>query len=176
MRALIETVLDEGPADQAALKPGDVVTAINGRAITSRDQLRNTVAFTRPGSKLRFDYYRDGKSQIADIVVGELTPAKVNQLAGRVEVESLGITLETVTPEWAEELQLDEGSRGAVIVNMLRTSKAASLGLEPGDVILEINGTAVATAEDAGKALGQVDRNLRMLIRRGNLTAIVTTQ
>jgi serine protease Do len=172
--ALIETVLDGGPADNSSLKAGDVVTAINGRPIVSRDQLRNTVALTRPGSKLNFEVYRNGKIQPVNVLIGELTPEKMDKLSGRVEIPDFGITVETFSPEWAEELRVSEDTRGAVIINMLRGGKAAQLRLQPGDVITEVNGKAVASADDAEKQLNAAGEKLRMLIKRGNVTAIVT--
>ncbi|MEZ6136743.1 MAG: Do family serine endopeptidase [Pirellulaceae bacterium] len=151
--ALIKSIADGQPAARANLRPGDVVTQVNGRAITSTDQLRNTVALTRPGTTLQFHIVRDGRQQVLPVKVGELTTEKLEQMSGRVEIESLGIAVQTFDPSWAQELNVERDTRGAVIVALTRSGRAAAMRLRPGDVIMQVNGTDIESAADADRLL-----------------------
>jgi serine protease Do len=129
--AVIRSVLKDGPADRGKLRPNDVVVALNGRAINSFLQLRNMVAMTRPGSRLNFEIYRNGQLAQLDVMVGEMTEDKLNQLSGRTEIDSFGITVQPLTADLAEELQADIDNGGVVVVEMDPRGRAAQLRIRP---------------------------------------------
>lgn len=166
--AVIEGVVEGEPAEQGGLKAGDVVVELNGRPITSFLQLRNMVALTRPGSELTFDVYRNGRRTQVPVTVGELTDAKISKLSGRVTIESLGIVVETLTPQWAEQLGADAENGGAVVTEIQRQGRGARLGIRPGDVIIEVNGEEVSTSDQLKASMEEADEEFRMILQRGN--------
>lgn len=166
--AVIERVLPNGPADRSALQAGDVVVEINGRPIRTFLQLRNLVALTRPGESLTFTLYRNGRLMDLSVTVGEQTDEKMGLLAGRYEVEQLGITIESLSDSIREQLRLDDEVQGAIITSIDRRGLGAEMGLRPGDVIIEVNGNPVTSARVAADFLERVDKNFRILVQRGN--------
>jgi serine protease Do len=173
--AVIERVLDGGPADRGGLQANDVVVGLNGRPITSFLQLRNMVALTRPGDKLQIDVYRNGRSVKVDVQVGELTEDKLGQLAGYVEIPEFGFTVEPLTPQMARRLNADENNGGVLVVSVTRQGQAARLKLLPGDIIIELNGKPVRDANEFAdqmkEAVGSPD--FRMILQRGDQLLIV---
>ncbi len=161
---LIERVLQGGPADRSGVAPGDVVIGLGGRPIRSSEQLRNTVAMTRPGDQVLLDVLREGANHRIAITVEELTEEKLDRLSGRRQIASLGIAVESLTPASAKELGVD--GHGTVIIRMDPRGRAARLGMRPGDVIVEVNGQPIASAADVEQALQQSDRDLRVIVSR----------
>ena len=68
---LVQQVQPNGPADKAGLKPGDIITTIDGRQIKDGDDLVNEIASRRPGSTIRLGFVRDGKPQDATVTIGD---------------------------------------------------------------------------------------------------------
>src|ERR1700739_262840 len=68
---LVQQVQPNGPADKAGLKPGDIITTLDGRAIKDGDDLVNEIASRRPGSSIRLGYLRDGKQDDTTVTIGD---------------------------------------------------------------------------------------------------------
>ncbi|QDV23466.1 Do family serine endopeptidase [Aureliella helgolandensis] len=165
--ALIAGVLRGGPADRGGLKEGDVVVKVDGRPIASFMQLRNMVAMTRPKTNLKFEFYRDGKLENAQVEVGEWTEEKLSELSGKTTIESLGMTVEPITVEQADRLGADLETGGVLVTEMERSGRGAELGIRPGDIIIEVNGREVTDAEKLVEELENPEDNFRMIIQRG---------
>jgi serine protease Do len=142
---LVQQVQPSGPADKAGLKPGDIITTIDGRPIKDGDDLVSEIASRRPGSTIRLGFVRDGKPQDATVTIGDrdkvfadLGNPKQNQQQeeGTNPGESkLGVVVRDLSPEMAGKLK-----HPGVIVQSVRTGSFADLqGLEPGYVIIRIN-------------------------------------
>ena len=113
--AVITGVKSGEPAAEAKLQAGDVVVAINDAPVTSFAQLRNRIALSRPGSRLEFDIYRAGEKLRLEVRVGELTSEKLAAMVERTEIASLGIVVQQLTAQVAEELGVDAQTRGVVV-------------------------------------------------------------
>ena len=72
--ALVAQVQSGSPAQKAGIKSGDVITAVDGRAITSSAQLRNRIGLTKPGTKVQVTLNRNGNSETVNAVLAEATP------------------------------------------------------------------------------------------------------
>jgi serine protease Do len=68
---LVQQVQPNGPADKGGLKPGDIITTIDGRSIKDGDDLVNEIASRRPGSSIRLGFMRDGKPEDATVTIGD---------------------------------------------------------------------------------------------------------
>lgn len=150
----------DGPAAKAGLKREDIVTAVNGRAIASRDDLRLTIAQTMPGTKVRIDYLRDGKAQNAEVTLGKLEDAAADG-------EFLtGVVVQQITNELRSELRIPSEVEGLVITDIAPTSPFGDV-FPVGAVIEQINRVPVADVASAKRALRE-GRNLALIYYRGN--------
>jgi serine protease Do len=147
--ALIRSVDSGGPGDKAGLKPGDVVVEYNGKAVRDNDALVAMVVSTKPGTTVPLAIYRAGKKSNLNITVAELNLeaeqgiTAQQQGGGDAEPTStgFGMDIDPITPEAVRELGIPRGQGGAIVSNVSRTSPAATAGVQPNDVILEVNNT-----------------------------------
>jgi serine protease Do len=155
--ALIADVVADGPAGRAGLMPGDVVTELDGQRVDSPKTLGRLVAAQDAGSEVSLTIYRDGRERELAVQLGELdTPAQVASVAPSRNDDvtaALGLSLEDLSPADSEALGLDADARGAVVVAVQPGSQAARQGIEPGDVIVQVNQKKV---DSAGAALAEL--------------------
>ena len=157
---LVRGVLHNSPATDK-LQPGDIVTKLNGSAISDVTELRNDIAVQAPGTSVTLAVFRDGKTRDVTIAVGSqpANPEAVSQAAGEGEThvtEAMGLRLENVTNESASKYGISEKS-GAVVTAVEPNSPAAEAGVQQGDVITQVNRHVVTNAEQASAALSKAD-------------------
>ena len=160
--AVIAQVVKDSAADKAGLKVGDVVVAINGKAVKNSSQLRNAVGLLRIGEKVKLDIIRNGKKRSikADIAAPKRTTAKEAGLDEKLS----GAVLGSIQPghPLAGKIQ------GVEVVDVERNSAAAQAGLRRGDIILSVNRVPVKSVEDVRRATKNKGRGILLNIRRGN--------
>ncbi|HXA48827.1 MAG TPA: DegQ family serine endoprotease, partial [Candidatus Acidoferrum sp.] len=176
---LINSVVPGSPADRAALKTGDIITAINGTPVNDSNALRNTIASSAPGSDLRLNVLRNGSEREIHVKPGELSAenARAGQQGsggGSSDTGRLGVTLAPLTPELAAQLGIGRNVQGVVVDSEDPNGAAARAGLEEGDVIMQINGQPVRNGQDARSALSKTgDRPPVLLVNRRGQTIFV---
>jgi serine protease Do len=179
--ALLADVVKDGPAEKAGLKPGDVVTGLNGRPVSDNNQLTRDVGAFTPGNTVHLQVVRDGKERTFDVKLAprpdetEATPPQKEGNADSEKGDLLGLTVKDLTPQLARRAQVDANTKGAVITDVASDSAASEAGLEPGDVVLEVNRQPVASAGDykkVSKSLKKGDTAL-LRVRHGQQTAYV---
>lgn len=177
--AIVTDVQAKGSAERAGLKRGDVVVRFDGRDVMDSGQLRNLVAQAAIGSKHRLDLIRDGKAYQAELVVQEAPRerAKKSQApsASAVTAHPLsGVVFDDVTPPLARQMDLSVNS-GVVVTDIEEGSLAESSGLQPGDVVLELNRQPVNnfnTFQRLADPLKPTDLALLLVNRQGNVLYI----
>jgi len=170
--ALVSGVEPGGAASRAGIKQGDVITAINGEKLSDSNALRNRIAGTKPGSTVDLEVVRNGKTETVKATLGALEPSR--ERASRDDQESegpefgaTGMTVEPLTPQVARELGLSGRKEGVVVRDVEPDGAAASSGLQPGDVISQVNGEAVKTPSQLKAALtASHDRPALLLVTR----------
>jgi len=175
---VVQSVEVGGPADRAGVKRGDVITAVNGKAIHNGDELVAMVSDTEVGKKLKVEVFRDKKPLATEIVVGDRNKI-IGQLSGGREDEGesaeggeeaggiLGLSVRSLTHEQAGELaeQLHLTSPQGVLVTDVKSSGfAADLGLQRGDVILSLNHQPLRSAEDFNRLQSQLKSGQDLLV------------
>ncbi len=153
--ALVAEVEPNGPAAKAGLKPGDVVTAVNGTAVNDPRALARQVAALRPGSSATVAVLRDGAEKSLQMTTAAL-PDKVADAGTANEPSNdgkLGLALAPINPAARQSLGLADEVTGAVIAAVRPNSPASEAGLKPGDVLLSVGSHQVGNPEEAVKAI-----------------------
>ena len=151
----VSTVVAGSPADQAGLKIGDTITAVDGKRVTKGDELVSDIASRKPGSKVMLTFLRNGKPQDATVTVADRAKLFATRLGEDQEDEDenapkqskFGLTVRKVTPEMADRLDMPAG-KGVIVQEVKPNSFAEDIGLGRGDVILEVNKQPVNSEDD----------------------------
>jgi len=176
---LIGDVVPDSPAARAGIKSGDIVTKFDGRPVKSANQFRNGVAATMPGSKAELEIYRDGKTISVPVVIGQLDDKEVasaaKEEAGGETSESLGLTVQTLTPEVAKQLSIKEATKGVVITEVTAGSPASRANIQPNDIIVNIDNKPVHTLAEFRDVMKvqKLDVGVRMQVVREGVTRYV---
>jgi serine protease Do len=192
---LIRSVTAGGAAERAGIRQGDVIVRVGGREVTPDESLAYIVSQQPVGSRVPIELIRDGRRQTVNVAVAQRpTEEELARLSGAPDEEetqlreepterqstgqrsaraSLGVTVQTLTPEIARSLRItDTATRGVVVASVDPASDAAAKSLQTGDVILSINQRPTRTPEEAAAAVEAArtaGRNsVLLLVRRGN--------
>lgn len=157
---LITQVTKHSPAEKAGLKAGDVIVSFQGRSVSDTGDFRNQVAMAQPGSTVTFEIVRDGKQHSVNVQIDKLAEQQVAQ-AG----EKLGMAVQTITADLAKQFGIKAG-KGVVVTEVAPGSVAMMAGINPGNVIQEVNRKAVNTAAEFNQAVTNSANNKVLLLVR----------
>lgn len=173
--ALIQSVEKGKPADKAGLKYGDVVTRVDDVEVKNNRDLIDYVSGKAPGAKITIGYIRDGKEQTA-VTTLETRPEDGEKAVPSDEEESkgsrqklLGLDVDDLTPRMRRAYGIDrDTAKGVVVTHVKPVSPAADANLLEGDVILEVNGTAVGSVDELEAAMKKAPKGkyLRFYVQR----------
>jgi serine protease Do len=172
--ALVADVLKDSPAAKAGVQRGDVITEFNGKKVNDFHDLPAIVAAVTPGSRVPMKIIRKGKVMDVQVHVDELKEEEEAKAVVPPKSDLIGLKVQEVSPELAKRFELDS-TAGVVVTEVAPDSAAEGAGIEPGDIILEIERKPIkgrADYEAATKALSGKDGAL-MLIRRGQQSLYV---
>jgi serine protease Do len=182
---LLTEVRSGGPGGKAGLARGDVVTKVDGHAVTSTGQFRNLIASSGAKKRVTLEIMRDGKPQSFGVDLGEVpddaavdgTPGQPGSSPRATSGGALdGVTLEELTPENRRTLGLGaEVQKGVVITDLEARSSAAKAGLRPGDVVLELNRAAVDSLAKFKELYAKASGDVLLFVHRhgGTLFLVV---
>jgi serine protease Do len=167
--ALVSNVTPGSPADEAGLKPGDVVRSVDGQPVETSSDLSSRVAAKGPGVAVGLDVLRDGADRKFNVKLGTFPDEDQTQTQTGEGHGKLGLALRTLTPDLAQSMDLPADAHGVVILQVEPGSPAEAAGLRERDVVVSVDGQPVA---DAGAFRAMVEKAqgakvLRLRVRRG---------
>jgi serine protease Do len=170
--ALLVQVDADGPARAAGLVRGDVVTAFDGRAISHFTDLLQQIADTRPGRRVRIEFWRHGAKRLVSVTLSEDAGPRFATPAGSPPDWNDGLGLSLGELSTAQRLQL--GSDGGLMVREA-TGLARSEGIRAGDIIVAVNDTRLDRVEDFRRKLAATTpgRMVALLVLRDRRLAYV---
>ena len=161
--ALVSNVEKGGPADEAGLRSGDVIRKVDGEPIVASGDLPALIGQKKPGSKITLEIWRQGQreeisAKLADSAEKSTTVAKNDGGAGQGK---LGLALRPLQPQEQREAAVD----GGLLIQDVG-GPAAMAGVQPGDVLLAINGTPAKSIEQVREVVAKADKSVALLILR----------
>ncbi|SSW68074.1 DegQ family serine endoprotease [Achromobacter agilis] len=170
--ALVSAVEKGSAAAKAGLQPGDVVRQIDGKTIVSSGDLASTITLASPGEKIKLDIWRNGAHKELVATLGSIPADKTQASAGDQEVQrgQLGLALRPLSPQE----QQAAGTEGLLIERSI--GPAAKAGIEPGDVLLSLNGVPVHNVGQVKEALSKAGKTVALLVQRGEDKIFVPVQ
>ncbi|NRP60481.1 Periplasmic pH-dependent serine endoprotease DegQ precursor [Marinobacterium sp. xm-d-564] len=152
---IVSEVIKSSPADRAGLQVGDIITALDGRALISAATILNAVAFAGEGDKLKLELLRNAEPRSAKLIVAYQQP-KSDPEQGALHPLLSGAVFEPVT-----------SGRGVQVKGVEQGSRAARAGLVAGDLVVSINRRSVRSLEDLQRELSGSANQLLIQLQRG---------
>jgi serine protease Do len=161
MGALVSEVAPDGPASKTALKAGDVITRIDNHDIERSSDLPAFVAELKPGSKADLQVWRGGKETDVPITIGEMSdPKQVASNGSSGDHGKLGLAVRPLRPDEKSEAGVD----GLLVEGV--SGPAQNAGIQPGDVILSVNGNAVHSVDQLKGLVAKTGSSVAVLVDR----------
>ena len=174
--AMVAGVSEDGPAQEAGIKQGDVILTFDGKTVESMRRLPRIVAETKIGKEVDVVIWRDGEKQTVQVELGELEEEVVATSADSSEeeqapvvaeasIDELGVKIANVDESLRQRHNLAEGTEGVIITEVSGDSYAAEKGVRPGDIIIEASHSSVDSVDDVVDAVkAAVDDGKRTIL------------
>ena len=175
---VVKAIPADGPAANSDLRPGDVITAVDGKAVSTSPQLKGEVRAKKVGQPITLDVYRNGKTMKVKVKTdawpdeNTLVASRRNLGSSDDSARDLGLTVKTVTKELADQFGVDK-TEGVIITEVEGGSIAERNGLRAGDIITEVNRKAITNAKQFRDAIKASDPKKGVVI---NFTSHGTSQ
>jgi serine protease Do len=164
--ALIAGVQSDTPASHSGLEPGDVVTAVNGQTVKTPRDLAVDVAAVQPGDEAKLQVLHNGDSKTVSVKVGQMPNEQTaSNDTGPSSHERIGLALAPLSPDLRNQLDVPDGTHGAVVRNVEPGSPADQAGLQAGDVIVGVGDKQVTSPSDAANAIRGASKDHAVALR-----------
>jgi serine protease Do len=178
----ISSVVADSPASKAGLKVGDVITAVNGTNVEDVNSFRLQIAGFAPGTTVHLKVDRSGQNVEVPVTLSEFNleaenkgDSEGNLPSGGEKGALKGLSVQALSPDIRQQLQLPEGTQGVVITDVDADSAASAAGLQQGDIIASVNRKPVSSVADFNAAVraGASRESTLLLVKRGQGTQFV---
>jgi serine protease Do len=167
--ALVAKVTPDSAAEKAGIKVGDVILKFNDSPVLDAGQLSQRVGVTTPGDKAGLEIWRDGKTLSLTATIGNAAvTASADDASGDSAPAKLGLALRPLSAEERGQT----GVAGGLVVEDAQ-GRAAEAGIQPGDVVLSVDGTPVQSVAQLRKMVQEHDKQIALLIQRGDARLFV---
>jgi serine protease Do len=163
--ALVASVDPESPAAKGGVKPGDIILTYNGNPIERESDLPLLVGNTPPGQKAKLEVWRDHATKDLTVSTGQASDDKVasDDNASTDNGGKLGLAVRPLTPQ---ERQQNDGKGGLLVEDV--SGAAAHAGVQPGDIVLSLNGKPVHSASELRAQVEKSGKHVALLIQRND--------
>ena len=164
---IVTEVYEDGPAERASLRRGDLITAIDGREVFDERGLNFFTATMSPGERVTLDVLRSGQPVKTEVLLSPppgATDAELRLLEGRHPFS--GAEVAELSPALAEAMGGDPFVKGVLVTRMLRRSIARRVGVRPGDIIIGVNGEETFSFAALDQALAATDGVWQITVER----------
>src|SRR4051794_15838414 len=180
---VVRTIEADAPANKSDLRPFDVITKVDGTAVTTDTQLQREILKKKIGQAVQLTVWRKGQTIEIPVTTGEL-PNEIARASNEIappepgqpeDVGKLGLQVQDITKDISERLHLD-GTHGVIVTDVADNSIAAAQGIEREDVITEVDGKPVTNVRSFREVLGKADPKRGVLLyldRKGSKTFAV---
>ncbi|MBA4397869.1 MAG: peptidase [Syntrophus sp. (in: bacteria)] len=172
--ALISEVFKGDPADQAGLRTGDVILEVNGKSINDTHQLLIMIASFHVGDKVNVKVSRDGQEKTFQVTVAERKDRPEVAMESSKGRASFGMNVADITAQTARQFGIPV-SKGVVVTDVEQGSPADEVGIQPRDVIQQINKVNVGSVKEYQREIAKpaAKNSILLLIKRGKTTYYV---
>ncbi len=173
---LVANVFEKTPAEKAGLKPGDIITSVDGTPVQSTDELQNKIGSIKPGQTVTLAVIRDNKQLSIKVQLSE-QPARLTEagIPSGEEKEWRGIKVTEVTAEMAKEIGLPSAT--GVLVTEVSPESPAAGKITPKSVLVEVNRKAINNLKEFFKAVESISDEkpvmVRVYVQRGYLYYLI---
>lgn len=166
--ALVSSIDRNSPAARAGLQAGDVILSYNGQAIARSGDLPALVGLAKPGEQAKMEVWRNGRKETLTATLAGTSDKLASAVPASPARGKLGVAVRPLTDEERQEAHL----RGGLVVEQAGGAAARS-GVEPGDIIVAVNGVVVGSVPELQKRLEQAGGQLALLVQRGDTQIFV---
>lgn len=176
--ALVADVMNNSPAEKAGIKRGDIITKVNGEKVSTPSDLQSKILEKDVGEKVEVTILRDGKENIYNIALEEMTGDGEGSMLSAGEHGWRGMTLQDITPEIASEFKLSSQVQGVIITKIEPKTEAADAQIQRGDVLVGINNQSIDSLDGFNEIVKQIQdkEDVILVIKRGMHTFFVGLQ